>query len=63
MSNYKIPFNKPSFAGSEERYISEAIERGHISGDGHFTKACHALLQTTLEIGRASCRERVYVLV
>jgi dTDP-4-amino-4,6-dideoxygalactose transaminase len=53
MSKYRIPFNKPSFAGSEERYISEAIERGHISGDGHFTKACHALLETSLGVQKA----------
>jgi dTDP-4-amino-4,6-dideoxygalactose transaminase len=38
MTRYRIPFNKPSFAGNETRYIAEAIERGHISGDGHFTK-------------------------
>ena len=48
MSKYRIPFNKPSFAGNENRYIADAIERGHISGDGHFTKACHALLEKSL---------------
>lgn len=48
MKTYRIPFNKPSFAGNEERYISEAIERGHISGDGYFTKACHKLLEEAL---------------
>ncbi|MBL8857014.1 MAG: dTDP-4-amino-4,6-dideoxygalactose transaminase [Planctomycetes bacterium] len=53
MSTYRIPFNKPSFAGSEARYIAEAIERGHISGDGHFTKACHALLEKSLGVPRA----------
>lgn len=50
MSTYRIPFNKPSFAGNEARYIAEAIERGHISGDGHFTKACHALLEELLGV-------------
>jgi dTDP-4-amino-4,6-dideoxygalactose transaminase len=48
MRIYRIPFNKPSFAGNETRYIAEAIQRGHISGDGHFTKACHALLEQAL---------------
>jgi dTDP-4-amino-4,6-dideoxygalactose transaminase len=47
MSTYRIPFNKPSFAGNETRYIAEAIERGHVSGDGYFTKRCHALLEET----------------
>lgn len=50
MTTYRIPFNKPSFAGNETRYIAEAIERGHISGDGHFTKACHQLLEGTLGV-------------
>lgn len=53
MSRYRIPFNKPSFAGDEHRYIAEAIERGHISGDGHFTKRCHALLEETLGVHKA----------
>lgn len=53
MSKYRIPFNKPSFAGNENRYIAEAIERGHISGDGHFTKACHALLEKALGVQKA----------
>jgi dTDP-4-amino-4,6-dideoxygalactose transaminase len=48
MTKYRIPFNKPSFAGNETRYIGEAIERGHISGDGHFSKACHKLLEESL---------------
>jgi dTDP-4-amino-4,6-dideoxygalactose transaminase len=50
LTQYRIPFNKPSFAGNETRYITEAIERGHISGDGHFTKRCHELLQRELGV-------------
>ena len=50
MSAYRIPFNKPSFAGNEPRYMADAIARGHISGDGHFTKACHALLEGALGV-------------
>ena len=37
---YKIPFNKPCFEGKELVYIAEAISRGHISGDGYFSKKC-----------------------
>ncbi len=40
-----VPFNKPSFAGNELNYISEAISRMHISGDGYFTKKCSELLE------------------
>jgi len=50
---YRIPFNKPSLAGNEKRYMMEAIERGHISGDGHFTKQCHALLERELGVAKA----------
>ena len=53
MGKYKIPFNKPSFAGEENRYIADAIARGHISGDGHYTKQCHALLESELGVKRA----------
>lgn len=53
MTTYRIPFNKPSFAGNETRYIGEAIERGHISGDGHFTRLCHTLLEETVGVPRA----------
>ena len=53
MTRYRIPFNKPSFAGDENRYIAEAIERGHISGDGHFTKRCHEILEQSLGVPKA----------
>ena len=37
----KIPFNKPYLTGKELDNIHEAILKGHISGDGFFTKKCH----------------------
>lgn len=36
----KIPFNKPYTTGKELGYIQDAISRGHISGNGHYTKRC-----------------------
>jgi len=46
MSNlYKIPFNKPFFTGYELSYIAEAVSSGKISGDGMFTKKCHAFFE------------------
>jgi dTDP-4-amino-4,6-dideoxygalactose transaminase len=53
MTKYRIPFNRPSLAGAEQRYMAEALERGHISGDGHFTRACHALLERELGVEKA----------
>ena len=46
MSNpYKIPFNKPFFTGNELSYIEQAVASGKISGDGMFTKKCHAFFE------------------
>ncbi|MFC1605832.1 dTDP-4-amino-4,6-dideoxygalactose transaminase [Pseudomonadota bacterium] len=41
----RIPFNKPYMAGKELWYITEAHASGHLSGDGQFTKRCHAWLE------------------
>lgn len=48
-----IPFNQPSLAGNELAYIAEAISRQQISGDGHFTRQCQALLETAVGVPRA----------
>ena len=37
----KIPFNKPFLSGKELHFIEDAIQTGHISGNGAFTKKCH----------------------
>ena len=37
----KIPFNKPFLTGKETEYIISAVNSGHISGNGVFTKKCH----------------------
>lgn len=41
----KIPFNRPFMTGEELGRIGEAHTLGHLSGDGHFTKRCHAWLE------------------
>ncbi len=40
-----IPFNVPPYYGLEDQYILEAIHNHKISGDGAFTKRCHAELE------------------
>jgi dTDP-4-amino-4,6-dideoxygalactose transaminase len=45
-----IPFNRPTIVGKELYYISQAIQNGHSSGDGGFTKKCHALLEKALGV-------------
>lgn len=48
-----IPFNRASFLGNEQQYIIEAIANGHISGDGPFTKKCHAFLEKEIGVAKA----------
>lgn len=40
-----IPFNIPCSIGIEPDLIREAIERRHLSGNGHFTKKVHAIFE------------------
>src|ERR1700728_1389887 len=47
-SSYRIPFNKPGLAGKEWLYVNQAIADGHSSGDGDFTRKCHAFLEQLL---------------
>jgi dTDP-4-amino-4,6-dideoxygalactose transaminase len=43
-----IPFNSPGLTGHELEYIAAAIRNRHASGDGPFTRRCHAMLQQEL---------------
>ena len=40
-----LPFNVPPFVGDEFEYVKQAIESHKISGDGSFTKKCHAWME------------------
>lgn len=40
-----IPFNKPYLTGKETHYIYQAVNSGHISGNGMFTKKCHTFFE------------------
>ena len=53
MTEYRIPFNRPFCASHTQAYIAEALGRGHIAGDGLFTKKCHAFLEDFLGVSRA----------
>ncbi len=44
-SSLPIPFNRPGYTGREIAYMQEAMQSGHLSGDGAFTKRCHAFLE------------------
>jgi dTDP-4-amino-4,6-dideoxygalactose transaminase len=53
MTKTPIPFNRAGLVGNEFRYISQALQAGHISGDGRFTKKCHELLENDLGVEKA----------
>ncbi len=40
-----IPFNQPFLTGKETQYIEAAVQSGKISGNGDFTKKCHAFFE------------------
>lgn len=41
----EIPFNRPAIVGRELEHIRQAVEGGHISGDGAFARLCAAFLR------------------
>jgi len=45
-----ISFNKPTSVGKEHEYMQQAMQNDHISGDGHFTKKAHALLEEVVGV-------------
>ncbi len=50
MSRMRIPFNRPMPIGNEMAYMAQALQSGHVSGDGAFTKKVHALLEEALGV-------------
>jgi dTDP-4-amino-4,6-dideoxygalactose transaminase len=40
-----IPFNKPYLTGMETEYIKKAADFSKLSGDGNFTRKCHAFFE------------------
>ncbi|MFB6258226.1 MAG: dTDP-4-amino-4,6-dideoxygalactose transaminase [Flavobacteriales bacterium] len=40
-----IRFNKPYQTGRELEYIRDALERGRLAGNGHYTQKCHAFFE------------------
>ncbi len=53
MTPRSIDFNHPVLVGRELEYVGEAFRNGHISGDGAFTKKCHAYLEQALGVPKA----------
>jgi dTDP-4-amino-4,6-dideoxygalactose transaminase len=45
VSTTAIPFNRPAALGRARDYVEQVLASGHWSGDGPFTRQCHALLE------------------
>jgi dTDP-4-amino-4,6-dideoxygalactose transaminase len=48
-----VDFNQPTLVGNEFAYITQALKGAHISGDGYFTKKCHAFFENELGVQKA----------
>src|SRR5256886_6307219 len=48
-----LRFNRPFLSGKEFEFMRQAVVDGKLSGDGEFTKKCHALLENELGAGKA----------
>lgn len=53
MTSLRVDFNRPVPLGNEYKYMTQAIESGHMSGDGEFTRKCHAFLEGELAVKKA----------
>ena len=40
-----IPFNRPFVVGKELYYMAQAVQKGHLAGDGEFTKKCNRWME------------------
>ncbi|MGP3779749.1 dTDP-4-amino-4,6-dideoxygalactose transaminase [Halanaerobium saccharolyticum] len=49
----KIDFNKTYLSGKENEYITDALQRGSISGDGYYTARVSELLEEKFDLNRA----------
>lgn len=52
-SKPNIPFNKPMLSGNEFHYLKQVLENGKLSGNGHFTKKCHAFFEREYNFKKA----------
>ena len=51
--NVLIPFNKPHLTKRELSYIKIAHSRGHLSGDGYYTKLCNKWIEENIRVKKA----------
>ncbi len=45
MESPRTPFNRPFIVGKELHYIAQAVQAGHLAGDGSFSDRCHRWME------------------
>jgi dTDP-4-amino-4,6-dideoxygalactose transaminase len=50
--NTFIPFNRPFIVGKELYYIAQAVQGGHLAGDGAFTRKCNEWMEQKFGAGK-----------
>lgn len=53
MKDKLMPFNMPFTVGKEMEYISDAVLRGRLAGNGKYTKLCHSWLEENVGVKKA----------
>lgn len=51
--HFSVPFNRASFSQTSTRYALDALQSGHVAGDGPYTKKCRHLLEQELRVNAA----------
>ena len=49
---YDIPNSRASITGKELTYLQQALQSGHLHGDGAFTEKCHQLLENRYGVAK-----------
>ena len=52
MSTVRIPFNRATLLGQELPYIAQAVENGHLAGDGEFTRRSSKILEDEVGVSK-----------
>lgn len=53
MDKKKIPFNKPTYTGNEDKYVLDVIKNTRISGDGKYCSLCMDWFEENLSCKKA----------
>jgi len=50
---YKIPFNRPDITAADQAMMFDSIQRGHVSGNGFYTKQSESIIEQSMGSAKA----------